>query len=363
MEERKEHFERPTTTRPPSLFNLTVLAIVFGIIAGFGGYFLARTLMPITNIDYFDLFNKQQDIKISLEQPLTSVANKYQNSIAGIYQPVQPVNAVGQPLFNKNHFLGSAVVITSDGWLMTTDQVLLNKRSIVVLNDDLYPIEDIKEDEFTGAVFIKIDAFSLQPVDFQLTDNIKAGELLFTNIDLPNSLNHYFYTTVLANPHYIVDQYLYTDSIDYYLQIPNDLKADNLGVPYFNVSGDLLGLTYKLDDEVVLLPAEYLKQATKHLFNNTERVSLGVRYVDMENNSGFIRKGNLIFHPTLSAVTYNFPAYTAGLKFGDQIVAVNNDVVSSNNTLTSIIQNYRQGDEVTIKISREGIEQDIEVEL
>ena len=47
----------------------------------------------------------------------------------------------------------------------------------------------------------------------------------------------------------------------------------------------------------------------------------------------------------------------------DQIVAVNNDTVSVNRSLTSVLQNYRIGDKVTLRILRNEVEQDIEIEL
>ena len=147
------------------------------------------------------------------------------------------------------------------------------------------------------------------------------------------------------------------------MQISEDKPLDYLATPYFNLEGDLLGMSYKFEDQALLIPSEYLKQAVKHLLNNTARPILGVRYIDMENNSGFLRKGNLIYNPTLPAVDYQSPAAVVKLKVGDQIVAVNNDLISATHTLTSIIQNYRQGDAVVIKILRNEVEQDLEVQL
>lgn len=362
-ENNNKHFERPTVNRPPALFNLVILTVIIGLLSGAGGYFIAQTILPKAS-NGFDSANFEKNIQISLEQPLTNVASKYQKSIAGVYSPVLANTIIGEPLFSSLNFLGSAVVVTSDGWLMTTDQVVVNSQAKIVLGDDLYDIQEMKKDEFTKAVFVKIEANFLQPIDFQLTDNIKIGEQLFTNIDLPNSSEHNFYTSVLANSHYTIGRYLSTDSLDYYLQIlDNPAEVNFLAAPYFNMDGNLMGLTYKVNNELVLLPSEYLKQAVKNLLNNTTRVSVGINYVDLENNSGFVRKGVLVFHPTLAAVQYNSPAYIAGLRLADQIVAVNNDVISSYRSLTSILQNYRAGDKVIMKIFRDGTEQDIEVEL
>lgn len=360
-EEKHNHFVRPTTKRPPSLFNLTIWTIAVGLAAGFGGYLLANYMLPNNSTNYFNLNNTDRDIKISIEQPLVNISDQYQKTIAGVYKKIRAIPDVGQILFSKDDFLGSAVVVTSDGWLMTTDQVTTNNNINIVLGDEIYAVEELIQDEFSGTVFLKINESFLQPVNFQLTDNLKIGETLFTSIDLANSYDHSFTSTYLSNPHYSPTKYLFTDYIDYYIKISESEFYDS--APYFNLDGDLIGLAYNVNNETLLLPAEYIKQAVKHLLNNTERSQLGIRYVDMENNSGFDRKGSLVYNPEYAAIVYNSPAYKAGLKSGDQIVAVNNDIVSSYRTLTTILQNYRPGDVVVIKILRDGAEQDIEVSL
>jgi S1-C subfamily serine protease len=361
MEERYKHFERPTTERPPSMFNLTTWAILVGLVAGFGGYLLANYILPSSNTSYFNINNQSRDIKVNIEQPLINLGEKNQKSIAGVYKPSKVNPALEQALFSQADFLGSAVVVTSDGWLMTTAQVTISKEVDIVLGDKIYSVEDLVQDKFSGTVFLKINENSLQPVNFQLTDDTKIGEKLFTSIDIPNAYNHYFATTYLSNSHYSNDKYLSTDFIDYYIKISDSNLLESS--PYFNLNGDLLGISYNIEDNTLLIPAEYIKQAVKNLLNNTERSQLGLRYVDMENNSGFDRKGNLVYNPQYAAVTYGSPAFKAGLKSGDQIVAVNNDIISSYRTLTSILQNYRIGDKIILKILREGQEQDIEVSL
>lgn len=364
-EDRKKHFERPTTVRPPSLLNITIWTVFVGLVAGFSGYLFARSLLPVGDIDYLSFLGGQRDVKINIEQPFTDLAYKYENSVAGIYKTAGSITVEDKTVFSSEQFLGSAVVVTSDGWLMTTDQVVSADKVLrkVVLGDKVYEITDTKQDPFSGAVFIKIDASFLQPVDFQLTDSLKAGERLFANVDVPNSLKHSFYTSFLTNSHYVTDTYLSSDKADYYIAISGDLPSKVKSAPYFNTDGDLIGLAYTKGEEVVLLPSEYLKQSVKHLLNDTERPTMGVYYLDLENNSGFVRKGVILYHPTLRAVNLNSSAYEAGLKAGDQIVSVNNDVISANNSLSAVIQNYRAGDKIILKISREGVEQDIELEL
>lgn len=361
MEELKKHFIRPTTKRPPSLVNLTVLAILFGFFAGFIAYMIARGLFPITEVDYLNLNNFNNKIDVNIEQPLIDKVTRHENSIAGIYKTKNINKILENPLFTTNDYLGSATVVTTDGWLITTDQVINDMNGTIVLKDKYYPIIDFVKDNFTNLVFIKIDAKLSKPIDFQITEDIRRGERLITVIDAPNSMEHSFYTNIIAENHYVIDKYLDTDSIDYYIKLIN--THDNLASPYFNLKGNLLGINYNINNSNVLIPSEYIQQAIKHLLNDTERPSLGLYYLDLENNSGFIKKGNLVYHNSLIAVKANSIASEAGIKYLDQIVAINNDIITNNRSLTSIIQEYRIGDTIILKISRDGIEQDIEVKL
>lgn len=361
-EERKKHFERPTSSKPPSLMNLSLLAIFFGLVAGFFGYLFGRSVMPAENMNYFNFPSSNNVIELDFNQPLTNLYEKNTNSIAGVYKDVSVVAAVGSPLFGQDDLLGSAVVVTSDGWLMTTDQVYTSQKNKVVLGSDIYDIKEVKVDEFANIVFIKIDASILQPINFQLTNEIKEGETLFSLTDLPNSLQHSFDTAVLQNSHYVKDKYLFTDTLDYWLDIDKkQLVDDSLAAPYFNLDGDLLGLDYVVDGEDLLIPSDYLRQSVRHLLSGDQRPLVGIRYVDMENNSGFKQDGNLIYHPSLTALSTK--AYQAGLRLGDDIIAINNDVVASNKNITSILQNYRVGDTVVFKILRSGVARDIELTL
>ncbi len=359
MEEKKEHFVRPTTERPPSLVSLTLLAVIFGLLAGFGGYLIGKWFIP-SNIAFL---SNQPDIKINLEQPLTSVANKHQASIAGLYRASKIVADLASPIFDQADYLGSAVAVTSDGWLMSTDQVVLTTQNKVVINDKFFDIEQIKKDVFSGAVFIKVNSNDLAAVNFQVTEGVKVGESIFTDQELASSLNHTFSTAILGNTHFTAGTYLSADSIDYYYQL-TDLSTDDISpsAPYFNFKGDLIGLSYKLEQDMVLLPADYLKQAVKHLLASTERPIWGISYIDLENNNGFEEKGNYVYNPVLNkAVLVNTPAARAGLKAKDRILSVNNDAITKDRTITSILQNYRLGDKIILKVVRDGKEMDLEM--
>jgi S1-C subfamily serine protease len=362
-ESRHKHFERPTTERPPALFSLIILTSIIGILAGSAGFWITQSVLS-KKLVYSNFNNQNNTVSVNLEQPLTNLAQKHSASIAGVYKKTV-ANTLESPLFSPSDYLGAATVVTSDGWLMSTDQVLKNTEALVSLGDSVYPVIEIKTDLFSNVVFLKIEASSLSPVDFQLAQDIKVGEKLFSNLDLPNTAGHTFHSAYLSHDHYVVDKFLSTDKLDYYLKT-DELLDESLNLeaaPYFNDKGDVLGLAYTQNQDLVLIPAQYLKQALNHFLDDTKRVTLGLRYVDLENNSGFLAKGNLVYSQAQVAIEPASLAAKAGLKAGDQIVAVNTDVISSKHTLTSILQNYRIGDKVMFRILRNQVEQDIEVQL
>ena len=356
MEDKKEHFMRPTFERPPSLVNLTILAVIFGILAGLGGYLLGRTLLPNSN---FNFFKAQPDLRINLEQPLTEAATKNQKSIAGIYRArAKAASPINQQVFDDNDLLGEAIIVTSDGWLLSTAQAVPNSQALVVINDEIYPIKEIKEDAFTGAIFIKIEATGLLPINFQMTDSLKIGETVFSVLDLPNAMDHAFQSGIVSSNHLVLNPYLNTDSLDYYIKIDETSTNQAIaGQPYFNLKGDLVGITYFVDEEPLLIPAEYLRQTVKQMLDKTQRPVWGINYFDLDNNSGFLDKGSLV----VSLASKNTLAAKSGLKVGDRILAVNNDSLSKDRSLTKILQSYRQGDKVILKVYRNTTEIDLEI--
>lgn len=363
MEERQPHFERPTTNRPPSLVNLGLLTVTIAVIGGALGFWAMQALSwNNTSLNPLGEFNR--NITVNLEQPLTDLARKYEQSVAGVYTAKAILPKLKQVTFTADDYLGAATVVTSDGWLMSTDQVVKTGKEMIVLNDKIYPIKEIKSDEFSNLVFVKIEANFLQPIDFQLTSKLAVAETVFTNFDVPQAIEHAFYRDYLAHEHYQIDQYLSTDKVDYYLRLGDQAESANLAAtPFFNVKGDVLGVFYQVKQDKLLIPAEYLKQAVKILLSQTSRPSLGLYYFDFENQAGFNQKGHLLYHSQLSAVTPNSLAAKAGLKVGDQVIAVNNEVITAERSLTSIIQSYRSGDKILLKISRNELEQEIEVQL
>lgn len=56
-------------------------------------------------------------------------------------------------------------------------------------------------------------------------------------------------------------------------------------------------------------------------------------------------------------------AERAGLKVGDVLLSIDGQAIDSSNTLNRVFAGYRWGDSVTARISRDGVEQDLQVAI
>jgi serine protease Do len=63
------------------------------------------------------------------------------------------------------------------------------------------------------------------------------------------------------------------------------------------------------------------------------------------------------------SIISNSPADKAGIKVGDIILELDGKKINTDDTLTKIIQNYFPGDQVTLKILRDGVENLINITL
>jgi len=65
----------------------------------------------------------------------------------------------------------------------------------------------------------------------------------------------------------------------------------------------------------------------------------------------------------VAEVTEGSPAAKVGLKQGDLIVSVDGTALTSDETLADVIGGFKPGDEITLKIQRDGKEQELKIEL
>jgi len=359
-----------------------LVATFCGLVAGFfGGWWEVRMSPSWMNLDeevpvnqianILDIASQQnKNLKESFDQ---ITLQNLSNQTVSIYQAKSSSTNIFNNLYADDNFTGNGLVITSDGWLVTSATVMpdLNEDYLIITSDRQgYEPEDFIADDYTGLLFIKISATGLSPITISSTDQVDLTQDL---IALRNTLRYQqpqIQSVRLANKNYkpinkLTDYLHSTQSNNTYLLLDRFLPVYYSGSLLATSNGEMVGLIYgsSTAGETLAIPGFYLQVAIINFLNNQAEVkhnSLGIHYFDLaevvglsaDMNQGYSR-GSLIWGNkdlNLPAVQADSVAAKADLVAGDIILAVNNQELNAQVSLNQLLQEYPLGATITLHI-------------
>lgn len=377
--------------KPAGSLKVILLCLIISLLAGFvagltGNTFFGTNLAiepsakPQQKAEVLDLdsFLSQQD------QIYSKTLSQLRSQIVGFYKKRPAVENILDSLYLEKDFLGSGVVVTSDGWLLTHKQVV-DSQDFVVITADKKVLEPLKKviDPLTNMVLVQVSAKDLSPAKFADLNYLEpTSPLLVVRYSPQNHGSDIIKTSIQRFAYHDQtkgsDFLLSTEKIDRYLKIASDLELVYNGGILFNDKSEVAGILFESgrDKIRIAIPSYYLKSGVNNFLTSASEVirgNFGVHYVDLSESLGFAEKvsegrnkGAVLLGSVDSkilAVTENSPAASGGLKAGDIILKVNNEEINENNSLTKLIQDYTPGQELTITFIREGKETTAKVVL
>lgn len=265
--------------------------------------------------------------------------------------------------------IGAGVVVTSDGWVATTKDVvaggaLTNLRAEI--QSGFYRASEIFSDPLTDVVMVKlVDAQGLPVIPFGASDQVEGGDLAFVAISgtaiLPTAIfdAEHLNITVAANPsEMFLSEFALADQIV------------TPGAPVVNTAGELIAFTLPRTageaGGVAALPLHHSLSAIRSVIRSGEltRVILGTTTIDLAavQEPTTISRG-FNHGAYVTAVATGSPAALSGVLRGDIITKVDNQLLNAADALAETFVKYNPGDRVALTVDRDGTEVQIEVEL
>lgn len=372
-----------------------LVALLFGLLGGILGELFVNNYFSSQGLSLTSLWPQDNNTSIGqqviilkseevnqTESELLTLVETVGASVVGIFPKKESGENIWDDFYLPDEQLGNGLVLTADGWIVTTDQIIdTNKDDLVVVlaNKQIFPIVDKVVDEATGAVFLKIDAHDLKVVKFGERDTEVLGERLLV---LANALANGGLKIVVTNLEKLnykpitkaQDLLQSSESFDKKILISNSVSSEFYGSPVINMRGEMVGLIYGDKQGNTVLPVDYFSPIVKTLLSVGEivRPVLGVNYLDLSHILGISEQisegrsqGAVLYgdKDTVAAVIADSAAQKAGLKAGDIIIAVNDESVDARHSLTELIQEYRVGDAVKLKLIFQGTEREVDVVL
>jgi len=273
------------------------------------------------------------------------------------------------------HGSGSGVIISKDGYILTNNHVVKNasdKGIKVILTDKReFSAKLIGTDPNTDLAVIKIDAPDLIVASVGNSDNVQVGQWVLA-IGNPLGLNNTVTAGIVSalgrNIQVNTDSY----AINNFIQTDAVINPGNSGGALVDINGYVIGINSAIKTETgfyngygFAIPVNLAKSVAEELikYGKIERGYIGVsiKDVDSKEAKGFgldRAKGVLVQN-----VIKGGAGDEAGLKSGDIILSVNGKEVNAANQLQTEIGSKRPGDEVILKVFRDGKEFEQKVTL
>ena len=275
-----------------------------------------------------------------------------------------------QPRTFKQRALGSGVMVTTDGYLLTNYHVVDGADDIKVDFTDgrTLTAKVIGTDKPSDLALLKVNGSGFKAIALGNSDGVKVGDVVLA-VGNPLGVGETVTMGIISakNRSTSVD-----GSYEDFLQTDAPINHGNSGGALVNTKGELVGINSQIlssnDGNIGIgfaIPANMAKNVMDQLrtTGKVTRAQLGVTVQtvssDMAQSLGLKQPGGVI----VSAVTKDSAADRAGLKQGDVITAFNNQPVHDMNSLRNRVAASGPGSNADVTFVRDGSEKHVTVKL
>jgi len=282
----------------------------------------------------------------------------YGNSPYGMPRMTPPQMKPHGPKEFRQRGEGSGFIIHEDGYILTNAHVVENSDSVQVAlsTGGLFKGKLIGMDRVADLALIKIDSPDPLPViPLGSSKELKPGDWVMA-IGSPFGLD----LTVTVGIVSAKGRSLGATPYDDFIQTDTPINPGNSGGPLINTQGEVVGINTAVmqmgQGLGFSLPVDLAKKLVPELKANGKvtRSWLGVSVQDItladkESLKLGVDQGSLV-----REVVVDSPAYKAGLKMNDVIVEFNGHTINNSRKLPKEVVYTTSGEEVSIKLVREG---------
>jgi serine protease Do len=273
-----------------------------------------------------------------------------------------------RPLESIQNALGSGVIVSKEGHILTNNHVVAGVDEIKVQLSDgrVAPARLIGTDPETDIAVLKIDTKNVAPLPFADSDQVRVGQRVVA-VGNPFGLEETVTQGIISAKGRAM-----ADSGPEFLQTDAAINPGNSGGPLVNLRGEIVGITNAIGGQTgnwagvgFAIPANNARRVMESILK-TGRAVRGYIGVVIQPLTPEIAaqfgaadtRGALV-----AQVTDGSPAARAGLRKGDIILKVNGHVISGVPELPRRIGEIDIGGEAGLVVLRDGQEKNLSVQV
>lgn len=275
-----------------------------------------------------------------------------------------------QPQFE--HGVGSGVILTPDGYIVTNDHVVDGATEIrVTLNDRrIFTAKLIGVDKLNDLAVIKIDAHDLPSVPWGDSNKLKPGE---TVLAFGNPFGNFPFTVTRGIVSGLNRPNPYRDDARKpgdFIQTDAAINPGNSGGPLVNAHGEVIGInTFIISGSGSFagagfaIPSQIAESTAQAIIKNgsVHHGYLGISMNDVTpDNASFFNLPDAT-GAIVSQVTPDSPASRAGLESGDVLRNIDGKTIANGGMLQVTVSEMTPGTPIELGILRDGKPQTLHI--
>ena len=330
---------------------------------------------PISMVSLKAGLDSSTDFTLAAEKTVECVVNVKTQSTVSYRNPIYD-------FFYGDHYqgdkepvtgIGSGVIITADGYLVTNNHVVENSEKVTVtLNDKReFTAKVVGTDHSTDLALLKIDAKDLPFITFGNSDAMKVGEWVLA-VGNPFNISSTVTAGIVSakgrSMQIIDDNY----RIESYIQTDASVNQGNSGGALVNLKGEMIGINTAIISPSggnvgisFAIPSSIVQKVVRDLieYGAVQRAIMGVSIADITAELAKEKELPELGGVYVTDVNDNSAAKDAGIESGDVIVQINDVKVNSPSELQEIVGRYRPGDKISVTVKRKGNLKQFDVKL
>jgi len=367
---------------------IVAVCLLTGIlIGGVSFYLLDRKMGPGRGRDTFVAPNVPRQI-IETSKAFSEIASAVSPSVVNIsttkvmkreapqfsddpfFDFFSPFRNFKMPKKWKEQSLGSGVIVSADGYIITNNHVIeqADEIRVTLFDKRSFKAKMIGADNKTDIAVVKIDADNLRAVPWGDSDRLQVGEFVLA-IGNPYGLSH---TVTMGIISAVGRANVGIADYEDFIQTDAAINPGNSGGPLTNINGEIIGINTAIFSRSggyqgigFAVPSNMAKLVMSQLVEKGKvtRGWLGVTIQEMtpELAQKFgikSEKGALV-----GDIAKGSPAEKSGIKRGDIILEYNGKKITDVGSLRNMVAQSRVGSEIQIIILRGGKEYSVKVAI
>jgi serine peptidase DegS len=363
----------------------TLLFLLQFVIVGLAAAFVLTQLWPVQRAPVADpaqvppppAASAPASYADAVRSATPAVVNIYANSIVTERPMVVPENmrhlfpgafGLGPPRQRVNQSLGSGVIVSADGHILTTHHVVAEASDIQVALADgrVTRARVIGSDRDTDLAVLKVEGSALPAARFAGDGALQAGDVVLA-IGNPFGIGQRVTMGIVSA---VGNNRMNLLTYDDFIQTDAAINDGNSGGALINAAGELVGINtavFRFGEGIgFAIPAQAARRVLEQILAHgyVVRGWLGLDYRDVPAPPP--QPGEQTQAPAgvqVTSVYRDFPAAAAGLQPGDVVLSVAGQAVADQNALRQIEAALQPGTQVRVEGSRAGVPFALDVDV